>query len=202
MNRKREPDLDQEKRAQEKLLSSNPEIAELTPCSSFEIFGDIIDLLVEQTNLYAKRDRHKMNFSISKEEMINFIGLIFLSGYNIRKSTRDYWSVDPDLGCSSFRDTMSQNPFEEIESVFHVADNAFLEQDSRISKVKLIYDYDQRKYCAVWHFTRIPECRQINGAVFQSTFMETVHKIKTSSLWFQTLGSCQLNRYAVQSSHP
>ena len=145
MNRKRESDLDQEKRAQENLLSSNPEIAELTPCSSFEIFGDIIDLLVEQTNLYAKRDRHKMNFSISKEEMINFIGLIILSGYNIRKSTRGYWRVDPDLGYSSFRETMSRNRFEEIKSVLHVVDNAFLEQDSRMPKLKPIYDMINEK---------------------------------------------------------
>ena len=86
-----------------------------------------------------------MNFSISKEEMINFIGLIFLSGYNIRKSTRDYWSVDPDIGCSSFRETMSRNRFEEIKCVFHVADNAFLEQDSRMSKVKPIYDMINEK---------------------------------------------------------
>ena len=105
---KRELDLDQDKRAREKLLSSNLELAELMPWSAFEmIFGDIIDLLVKQTNLYVKRDRNKMNFSISKKEMINFIGLIFLSGYNIRKSIQDYWSVDPGLGCSSFRETMS-----------------------------------------------------------------------------------------------
>ena len=106
---------------------------------------NIIDLLVEQTNLYAKRDRNKMNFSISKEEMINFIGLIFLSGYNLRKSTWDYWTIDPDLRCSSFRETMSRNRFEEIKSVFHVADNDFLEQDSRMSKVKLIYDMINEK---------------------------------------------------------
>ena len=53
---KKKLDLDQDKRAQEMLLSSNPELAELTPWSSFEmILGDIIDLLVKQTNLYAKR---------------------------------------------------------------------------------------------------------------------------------------------------
>ena len=144
---KKEPDLDQDKRAQEKLSSSNPELAEVMPWSSFEtILGDIIDLLlVEETNLYAKRDRNKMNFYISKKEMINFIGLIFLSGYNFRKSTRDYWSVDPGLGCSSFRETMIRNRFEEIKSVFHVADNAFLEQDSRMSKVKPIYDMINEK---------------------------------------------------------
>ena len=37
---KKEPDLDQEKRAQEKLLPINPELAELTSWSSFKmIFG-------------------------------------------------------------------------------------------------------------------------------------------------------------------
>ena len=99
----------------------------------------------KQTNLYAKRDRNKMDFSISKEEMMNFIGLIFLSGYNIRKSIQDYWSVDPDLGCSSFRETMSRNRFEEIKSVFHIADNAFLGLDSRMLKVKPIYDMINEK---------------------------------------------------------
>ena len=60
---KKEPDLDQDQRAQEKLLSSNPELAELNPWSSFEaIFGYIIDLLVEKTILYAKRDRKKNEF--------------------------------------------------------------------------------------------------------------------------------------------
>ena len=56
MNKKKEPDLDQDKKAQENLLSSNPQLAELTHWSSFEmIFGDIIDLLVEQTNLFCKK---------------------------------------------------------------------------------------------------------------------------------------------------
>ena len=40
---------------------------------------------------------------------------------------------------------MSRNRFEEIKSVFHVADNDFLEQDSRMSKVKLIYDMINEK---------------------------------------------------------
>ena len=40
---------------------------------------------------------------------------------------------------------MSQNCFEEIKSVFHVADYAFLQQDSRISKVKPIYDMINKK---------------------------------------------------------
>ena len=81
-----------------------------------------------------------MNFSVSKEEMMNFVGLLSLSGYNIRKSQRDYWSIDPDLVCNSFQETMSRNRFDKIKSVFHVADNSFLEQDSRMAEVKPLYD--------------------------------------------------------------
>ena len=56
IKKRKEPDADQDKMAQEKLLISNPELAALTPWSSFGlVFDDIIDLLVEQTNLYAKQ---------------------------------------------------------------------------------------------------------------------------------------------------
>ena len=71
---------------------------------------------------------------------MNFVGLLSLSGYNIRKSQRDYWSIDPDLVCNSFQETMSRNRFDKIKSVFHVADNSFLEQDSRMAEVKPLYD--------------------------------------------------------------
>ena len=40
---------------------------------------------------------------------------------------------------------MSRNRFEEIKSVLHVVDNAFLEQDSRMPKLKPIYDMINEK---------------------------------------------------------
>ena len=71
---------------------------------------------------------------------MNFVGLLFLSGYNIRKSQRDNWSIHADLACNSFRETMSRNRFDKVKFVFHVADNSFLEKDSRIAKAKPLYD--------------------------------------------------------------
>ena len=68
--------------AQKKLLISNPELAELTPWSSFELLFDIMDLLVEQTNHYPNRDKDKMNFSISKEEMTCY----FCQGITLEKA--------------------------------------------------------------------------------------------------------------------
>ena len=115
----KEPRTDQDGMAQEVLVSNHPNLAGLTVWSSFElVFDDIIELLIEQTIIYGTRDKNKANFSVSKEEMSNFIGLLFLSGYNIRKSQKDYWSIDPDLGCSTFRETMSRNRFDEINHVF------------------------------------------------------------------------------------
>ena len=68
----------------QKLLISKPELAELTPWSSFvfEFVFDMIDLLVEQTNLYPNRDKDKMNFSISKEEMTCY----FFQGITLEKA--------------------------------------------------------------------------------------------------------------------
>ena len=69
------------------------------------------------------------------DEMMKFIGLIFLSGYIIRFLERDYRNPDPDLRCDAFYKTMSRNRLFEIKSLFHAAYNHALE-DSIIAKVK------------------------------------------------------------------
>ena len=59
----------------------------MTMCSSFElVFLDMVRLLIDETNRYANRDM--LDFAVSMEEMMNFIGLLFVSGYNMRTSER------------------------------------------------------------------------------------------------------------------
>ena len=138
---KPEPSSEPDRIAQALLFDDHPELAELTMWSAFElVFNDIVDLLMEQTTIYAIRDKNKPNFSVSKGEMSNFIGLIFLSGYNIHKSQYDYWSVSPDLRCDSFRETMSRNRFAEIKPFLHAADNNALQEDTRMAKLKPLYN--------------------------------------------------------------
>ena len=93
------------------------------------------EYLVKETNRYATCNKKKPEFSVSMEEMMQFIGLIFLSAYNIRLSERDYWSTDPDLRCDAFFTTMSRNRFFEIKAVLHAANNQCL-SDCRKAKVK------------------------------------------------------------------
>ena len=78
--------------------------------TSFEkVVSPLIELLLHETNQYANRDKNKPQFKLTLEELKNFIGLIFLSGYNIRLEERDYWSVDSDLRCDTFCETMNRN---------------------------------------------------------------------------------------------
>ena len=78
------------------------------------------------------------------EELQNFIGLIFLSGYNIRLAERDKWSVDLDLRCDTFCETKSRNQFFEIKSFLHASDKqSFCE--SRMAKVDPLYDLLNKK---------------------------------------------------------
>ena len=104
--------LDQDKIAQAQLINKHPDLVQATIWNTFEsTFSDMAEFLVNETNRYATENKNKPEFSVSTEEMMQFIGLIFLSGYNIRFSERDYWSADPDLRCDAFSTAMSRNRF-------------------------------------------------------------------------------------------
>ena len=52
----------------------------LTVKSSKKVFLDIASLLVEETNRYANIDKNKSELDVTLNEMLNFVGLIFLFG--------------------------------------------------------------------------------------------------------------------------
>ena len=129
----------QDKRAQARFLE-NPNLSQITMWSIFEhSFVDITRLLVDETNRYAHSEKNNLEFSVSMEEMMNFIGLVFMSGYNIRLSERDYWSTDPDLLCAASSKIMSRNRFFKIKSYLHAANTQML-KDSRMAKVAPLYN--------------------------------------------------------------
>ena len=118
---------------------------------SEKVVSPLIELLLHETNQYANRDENKPQFKVTFEELKNFIGILFLSGYNIRLAERDYWNVDPDLKYGTFCETMSRNQFFEIKSFLHAADNQSL-SESRMAKVEPLYDLlNEKKKIAIWY---------------------------------------------------
>ena len=53
-------------------------------------------MIVEQTNLFAKRDKNKPNFQTNESESSAFLGVIILSGYHTLPEERLYWSTSQD----------------------------------------------------------------------------------------------------------
>lgn len=76
-----------------------PLMVDKTPNEIWRLYFNekIIKLIIEQSLLYARRDKSDMNFQLSYEKLLNFLGIVLLSGYHSVPSETDFWSNQPDL---------------------------------------------------------------------------------------------------------
>ena len=94
----------------------------------------MISLLVEQTNLYATRDKNTKTFKTNDAEMKKFLGLLLISGYHNLPSEADYCSTAEDLETPIFSNIMGRDCFRVIKSCLDIAENHNLAQ-SKVAKV-------------------------------------------------------------------
>ena len=98
--------------------------------------------ILEQILLYARRDKNNVNFDLHKAELLQFFGIIILSGYHKLPSERGYWSNQPDLGLPIVSEALSSKRFLQIKSMFHLVDNTTLEGNpNNMAKVMLLYNH-------------------------------------------------------------
>ena len=103
------------------------------PVQIFEtIFDDsVLELILSQTMLFAQqKNDHK--FTISKDELKMFFGILYLSGYNTLARERLHWSLDEDIGVKCVSSCMPRNRFQEIKKYLHFADNSSIDQSDRM----------------------------------------------------------------------
>ena len=114
----------------------------LSPTGIFDLFFDdeVVQYLVDMTNLYAHRDKGKHLFNISGSEMRLFIVILLLSGYNVLPRRKMYRENSDDVKNKSVSNAMSRNRFEEIISMLHCCDNEQLDPDDKMSKVRPLYN--------------------------------------------------------------
>ena len=89
--------------------------------------NDIIQLLVEETNKYAHQ-KNNMSFYVTKEEMLVFLPILIVSGYNSQPSKQNYWANGDDLRNFAIYNAMRRNKFEDIMSNLHFNLNDNLDQ--------------------------------------------------------------------------
>lgn len=113
-----------------------PHLIDLSPYQLFRHFfsDDIVAHIVTETNRYACQKNHH-DKQVSSDEIMRFIGILFLSGYNRLPHTKHYWSVDEDVGVPIVSNAMPRNRFTTIKSHVHLVDNESLNQEDKGAKV-------------------------------------------------------------------
>src|SRR6218665_623239 len=105
-------------------------LSELTPTQLFEQFftPDMFDLMARETQPYAKHVKNDVDFVTSAVEMRAVVGILLLSGYNIRSSEKDYWSEADDLKAKCLQNLMPKNRYLKLKASLHFSDNSLASQ--------------------------------------------------------------------------
>ena len=137
------------------------------PTEVFKHFVDdtLIDMIVDQTNLYARQYISKNRISkhsrvaawkeTERDEMYRFFALSILMGLNQKPTIPDFWSKRSIYHNPLFHQTMSRNRYQLILRFLHFNDNTYYEINNpdrdRLYKVRPVLDYlvgkFQASYC-------------------------------------------------------
>ena len=71
----------------------------------------MLEKICENVLLYARRDKNNSKFGITIGELLQFLGIILLSGYHIWPSEQDFWSNQPDLDVPIVSEALSSKRF-------------------------------------------------------------------------------------------
>nr|XP_022290105.1 piggyBac transposable element-derived protein 4-like [Crassostrea virginica] len=83
----------------------------------------LIQVIVENTNLYARQSGAQGWVDTTIGEMKAFLGLQILMGIVQLPRYTMYWSSDKYIGNAGFQETMTLKRFEKISRYFHLNDN-------------------------------------------------------------------------------
>ena len=93
---------------------------------------ELLELIVEQLNLYAHQNGR--NFTVTKEELKEFLGINPVMQINKLPTIAEYWTVNNLIGNSGFQNTMIRNRFCEILQNF--ADNRKDDETDKAFKMR------------------------------------------------------------------
>ncbi|KRY40241.1 Kinesin-like protein KIF14, partial [Trichinella spiralis] len=86
-----------------------------------------------------------VNSEVHVEVLMQFFGLILLSGYYSVLNENHFWSTADDVCVSIVPRVMARNKFKNVKRYFHLVDNSKLKKDDLMGNIKLLYDYLNQK---------------------------------------------------------
>ena len=113
---------------------------------------ELIEIVVEQTNLYAQQQIAKMPHPVTKHacseewkpvtliKMKKFLGLIFITGIVRKPKLELYWSMRGIFQTPVFPQTMSRNRFQLIQRYLYFIDSNAAGTSEDLYKIRTILD--------------------------------------------------------------
>ena len=94
-----------------------------------------------QTNLYTNYDKNEDHFCVEKEKVLNFLGVLLLSGYYPLLGEQHYWSNQLDMGVSIVSKALSRKDFLflPIKSKIRFLENSTLDGSNKMVKIDPFY---------------------------------------------------------------
>ena len=96
------------------------------PVAYFAHFFDhnLIDLIVQQTNIYAEQNRSRGWTPVDTAEIKAFLGIIILMGLHPLPTIDLYWSSDPFFRVAEIASVMTCKRFKKVLENIHLNDNS------------------------------------------------------------------------------
>lgn len=128
------------------------------PIDYFLLFfdDDILNLIVDESNLYAQKKGVSLN--LDKDDLLKVLGILLLSGYNHVPSFRMYWSSNIDLKNDLVASSMSRDRFLLIIKHLHFAHES--DAADKAWKVRPLMNHFNsvfEKYVQMNHFLSVDE---------------------------------------------
>ena len=101
------------------------------------LFGDIIAMIVEQTNLYSVQCTGT-SINTNVMEMKTFLGMLIKMGVYNFSAYRDYWCQESRL--DDVAGHMGLKRFEKIRRYIHFTDNTTINPEDRYAKIRPLLD--------------------------------------------------------------
>ena len=131
---------------------------------TFQLFftATLVNLVVEQTNLYASQvlgERASSWKDVTENDILAFLGFAILMGVNQLPALVHYWRKDPIFHYSPIADRISRDRFLEIWRFLHFADNTILPDRSdpgydRLGKIRPVISAVEQACRSNYHGSR------------------------------------------------
>jgi hypothetical protein len=114
-----------------------------TPYDFFKLMftDDLLALIVDQSKLYGvQKNLHNEVQFVTEDNILTFVGILLLSGYNTLPRRSMYWRREPDCHNKLVAGSMRRDTFDNIMRILHFADNQLIDKNDKFYKLRPLFD--------------------------------------------------------------